>query len=127
MNEEMLYKAIGLKEQSEELEKNIEFVNEQLAELVSLEESLSFFDEREKEILAPLGKGIYLKSERKEDEFFVGVGAGIIVKKTPEEVRKIVQSQIVKLKETRMRIILKLEEYSREFGKMMGELEGVKG
>lgn len=128
-NEQILEKALQLRQQSEETEQQLGFVNEQLEEMDKFYEKLKMLeDSSEKEILAPLGRGVYIKSERNvEEKLFVEAGAGVVVRKTPSEAREVVKEQMEKFKEARMQLLGQLQEYSQEFAQMLGEIEHLKG
>ena len=127
-DQEMLQKAIMLKQQSEEVERQLNFVKEQISELEKFSENLKVLDEsKEKEILANLGRGVHMKVDRKtEEKLFVEAGAGVLVRKTPKEAREIIQEQIKKFNEARLQLTAQLEEYASEFRKMIAEVEKVK-
>ena len=126
--EEILYNAIDLRKRSEEIERNLQFVNEQVAELEGFEKGLEFLqNEEEKEILAPLGKGVFVKVEkRKSEKLFVDVGAGVLVRKTPEETRKVILEQMRKFKEAKIQLTTELEGFAAQFREMMEEVEKLK-
>jgi len=130
MSEELLMKAMQLKQQSEEIERQLNFVNEQIMELGRFSEGLKFMDEdkAEKGMLAGVGRGVYVKASRKKDEkLFVEVGVGVLVRKTPEETRAVIDGQIRKFNEARIQLKEQLEGYAAEFGKMINEIEELKG
>lgn len=125
--EEILQKAFVLKQQSEQVEQQLNFVNEQIAEMEQFVEKLRVLAESdEEEILAPLGRGVYVKSKREKDErLFVEAGAGTVVRKTPKEAREIVQEQMRKFQEARIHLTGQLQGYAQEFSKMVGEREEI--
>jgi len=126
--QELFQKAVMLQRQSEETEQQLRFVDEQIAELEKFKEGLkSFRESKEKEILANLGKGVYVKSEIKDREkLFVEVGAGVIVKKTPIEAMKVVEEQIARFENARVQIASQLESYNEELRSMIGEIENLR-
>jgi len=128
MNQEILQKAMMLRQQSEETEKQLQFVSEQINELEQFGENLRVLGEdKEKEMLASIGKGVYVKTERNvEEKLFVEVGAGVLVKKTPAEARKIILGQVKKFHDARIQLSAQLEAYGEKFGEMMGEVEKMK-
>lgn len=124
MNEQILYRAIELKARSEEVEKQLQFVNEQIAELERFRDGLQFMHENNsKEILAPLGKGVYTKADLKGKEVFVEVGAGVVVKKTMQETHGVINEQIKKFVDVKMHLKEQLESYIAELGSMFEEVE----
>jgi len=126
--QELLQRAMALKEQSEEIEKQLDFVNEQIKDLEQFSENLSLLgEEKESEMLANVGRGVHVKVERKKDEkLFVEVGAGVIVKKTPEESVKIIKGQIGKFQEAKLQLTSQLHGHAEEFRKMLKEVERIK-
>ena len=127
-SQELLQKAVELKQQSEEVERQLDFVNEQIKELEQFSKNLALLEtEKEKEILASLGKGVYIKAKRDEDEkFFVEVGSGVMVRKTSKEAREIIKEQIGKFQEARVQLTAQLQSHAEEFRKMLKKVERVK-
>jgi len=127
MEQEILQRAMMLRQQSEESEKHLEFVQQQIAELDDFSQTLEEFDKnKEKEMLAPLGKGVYAKADRKDEKLFVDVGAGIMVRKTPKEARKIISEQMKKFTEAKVQLTAQLEAYRVEFTKMLESVENMR-
>jgi len=124
MDEKLVMEAMNLQRQSEEAEQQLRFVEEQISEMEKFEAGLQEFEEsNEKEMLALLGKGVYVKSDVKEKELFVEVGAGVVVKKSAEDVRKTIGGQIKKFNQARMQLTERLEIYTIELGRMVKEIE----
>jgi len=125
MDMDMIYRAQMLQKESEESERNLQMVEEQISELELFEKNLGELkDSKGKEMLASLGKGVYIKSDIKEEKLFVEVGAGVVVRKTREETKKTIELQIGRLKEVRIQLIGQLEEFKMSFGEMVREIEG---
>ena len=124
--EEMLYRATVLKNQSEQLENTIQSANEQIKELEELNSTLSLIKNGEKQVLNPIGKGIYLKANIENDELFVNVGSNIVVKKTIPEGKKMIEEQTSKLRKASLEISMQLQQYAMEFQHMLKELNKIK-
>ncbi len=124
MNEELLVRAQTLQNESQEVEQNIKIINEHIEDLAKFAENLDSLDKsEEKEILASIGRGVYIKSKIDEDKkLFVEIGAGIIVKKTPAETKKVIAEQLKKFEEAKLQLRTQLELYAREFRKMVEDL-----
>ena len=92
----------------EALQSKLENSNNQLTSLLSLKETISQYPEikNNDEILVSLGSNIFTKAFIKKDDLIVGIGSDTLVNKSPEEVSKIINSQIEAVNE----FILKLEE-----------------
>ncbi|MBU0760996.1 MAG: prefoldin subunit alpha [Nanoarchaeota archaeon] len=127
-NEELLQRAVMLKQQSEEIEKQLDFVSEQIKDMEQFSENLGVLqDEGAGEILANIGRGVHMKVDTKEGEkLFVEVGAGVLVRKTPEEAREVVKEQIRKFNEARRQLTAQLQEYASQFNEMLKEIEKLK-
>lgn len=124
----ILQRAMMLRERSEEIEKQLGFVGEQISELQQFSENLEILKKSgEREMLANIGRGVHMKVERKGDEkLFVEVGAGVVVKKTPEEAKEIVEGQVKKFQEAKVHLTSQLQGYAEEFRKMLKEVEKIK-
>jgi len=110
--EEIIMKASLIEKHLNELNERIEYVIQQILELEEFKSNLKFLKEAKgKEILATLGKGIYAKSLCQDENLFVNVGAGIVVKKTLKETEEIITSQIKNLHEAKTSLLASLEVY----------------
>ncbi len=90
----------ALDQQYSQVMQQLQFIEQELLELDEFSKSLSHLQSSdEKEILAPLGRGVYMPASRHaEKKLYVEVGAGVVVLKTPEEAAKVVESQLEQLK-----------------------------
>jgi prefoldin subunit 5 len=61
--------------------------------------------------------------EVKEKNLFVSVGAGIIVKKSPKETIKVIEDQLMRLKEAKMQLDAKGQAYAYAFQQLLMELQ----
>jgi len=127
-NQELLNKAMRLREQSEEIERQLDFISEQISDLQNFHSSLELLkQENEKEMLAHIGRRTYLKvSLLEKDKLFVEVGSGIVVRKTLEEAIKDVEKQLKKFQEAKAHLALQLKGYADEFRKLLQEVENIK-
>ena len=78
---------------------------------------------KEKEILAPLGKGVFIKSEIKDKKIFVDIGAGVLVRKSPKEAREVIEDQLKKLEEMRQEIHKHIESTNQELQSLVMGIE----
>lgn len=120
----MLMKAQFIQKQSEELEQNLQIVDKELEDLQDMHSSLDFLNKsKETSTISTIGKGIHVKTNLESKELLVEVGAGVVVKKTPEEAKKIIAQQIKKLSEARGHLSGKLEIYQRTLASIVNEIE----
>jgi len=111
MNQEYLLKLSMLQQEAEKISQENEAVVKQIAELNELKDNLKTFEEnKEKESLVSLGKGIYTKAEFKDKELYVNIGAGIVVKKDVLNTIKLIDEQIKKLEIARLEYIKAMED-----------------
>lgn len=125
MDAESVFQASLLERQANELEQNLQLVEAQINQLEEFKKSLEFLiKSKDNEILASFGRGVYVKSTLKDKEkLFVEVGAGIMVKKTPEETKAIIESQISRLKQARMQIISQIEMTQEQLEEFLSEID----
>ena len=123
MDDELIIKLQETHRQSQEIEEKFKVVEQQLDELQKFASSLEDLDKNSnKEILASLGKGVYIKSDIKDEKLFVDVGSGILVRKSIEESRQVVEEQSKKLNEMKIQLVAGNETIAE---KMRGLIEKV--
>jgi len=124
MNQELLFQASLIQKQSEELENHLGLLQNQISELSQLKESLSHIaNTSDKEMLSLLGKGVHLKTELKSKDLYVEVGAGIVVKKTPQETLEVITNQLKRLTEVKVQLSNQLEIYQQTMRKIIRDVE----
>ena len=96
--EEIIFKLSMLEQQSEEIKKNLEELDGQSNDLDNLKQSLEKLgSDKGKEILANLGRGVFLKSKASDEKVFVNVGSKILVRKSFSEASEIIDKQLVEI------------------------------
>ena len=124
MNQELLFKAQFLQKQAEEMGESLQAVDGELADLQKTDTHLEFFiTNKEKSSISSIGKGLHVKTNIEGKELFVEVGAGIVVKKSADEARKIIDIQIKKLQEAKSHMMGKLEIYQKTIESVVMEIE----
>jgi len=76
-----------------------------------------------KEILAPIGKGIFAKAKLLSEELIVNVGNGNLVEKTIDETKEIISNQEKRLKDSRENLEKELERINEKITETMKEYE----
>lgn len=124
MNEEKIIEISKIERNARILEEEIGMIEMQIAELGAFKENLNaLMKMKEKEMLASLGKRVYVKTLAEDTKkLFVEVGAGVVVRKTPEETIKIVDEQILRLEDARFEIIERLNEYQGQLQDFVREI-----
>jgi len=124
MNQELMIKAQSLERESQQAEETLKFVDEKIAEMENFSRTLNDFNNsKDNSTLSSLGNGVFARTELKDKELFVNVGAGILVKKTPQQAQETIKSQIKALTEARMQIMARLEQCTSAFMQLMAEME----
>ncbi len=122
--QEVLYKFSMFEKQIQELQQQIQAVERRVVELNSLNFGLSeLIGGKDKEIFAPLGKGIFVKAKLISEELNVDVGNGNFVKKTIPKTKELIEEQIKKLGQIKQELEHNLEELGEELTKMMNEIQ----
>lgn len=125
MSEELLYQAQLLQQEAEKVNSQLEAVDQQLTELSSFTSYLSTIStlkEKDTEILASIGKGIYTKTNLVSRDLYVEVGSGVVLKKTPAEVQKVIEDQIRKLKEIHIQLLSQREICLHTFQEILQDI-----
>ena len=78
---------------------------------------------KDSEILAPIGRGIFVKAKIISDELTVDVGEGTFVKKPIPETKKIILEQIEKLNNMKNDLENELEKINQEITNIMQEVQ----
>lgn len=122
--QELMLKASLVEKHIEELNEKLGYLTQQLLEMEQFNKDVVFLkDSKGKDILAPVGKGIYLKSTIEEKNLFVNVGAGVVVKKSFEDTKAIIESQIKNFQEARMQLTANLEIYKNFLAQTFNTIE----
>ena len=129
MEQEILQTAMIMRQQSEETEKQLSFINEQVYEMEVFLEGLKELERSDKEeILANLGRGVYAKANLiRKEKLFVEVGSGVVVRKSNKEARVVIEEQLKRFREAQIQLRDQMEIYAREFRKLLREVEKLKG
>ncbi len=122
--QEVLYKFSMFEKQIQELQQQIEAVERGIMDLNSLNFGLDeLTGSKDKEIFAPLGKGIFVKAKLISEELNVDVGNGNFVKKSIPETKDLVEEQIKKLEQIKTELENNLEQLGKELTDMMKDIQ----
>lgn len=122
--QEILFKLSLIEQRMQSLHQQLQAVEQGMIELETLKIGLEEFnDSKGKEIIAPLGKGIFTKAKVTSDKLIVDIGNRNLVNKSVEDTQKLIAEQIVKLSEAKENLNENLEATSKDAEKM---IEGFK-
>ena len=123
--QEIIFKLSIFEQQIQQLQQQIQAVEQGIIELQGLSEGFNELKNSEgKEIMAMIGRGIFIKSKIISEELLVDVGGQNFVNKTIPETQELIKEQVVKLKDARESLNNSIEEVSHEAEKLMGEFSG---
>lgn len=124
IDQEIMQKLENFNHKSEYLKEQMDVIGKQVIELSKFKETLkSIRNEKEKEILAPLGKGVYVKADMKSDKLFIEVGSGIVVRKSIEEAEEIITEQSKKLEDMQNHLVLENENLHSKIESLIKDFE----
>ena len=113
-----------MEQEANKLSQQMQLVENNLNEIQEIKKGLEEIEKKEtKEILANIGKKIYIPVEIKEKNLIIEVGNRKFVKKTIPEAKELIEEQIGKLDSARQQINERLEELQEEAGKLMMQIE----
>jgi prefoldin alpha subunit len=99
-NKMMEYQAVS--KQLTQIKSHLAQLQKHKDDLEVMKDSLSYLDSVEdgKEIMVPLGSGVFFRSEKvKGNKIIMNVGAGVVVEKTFTEASRVVDDQIREISE----------------------------
>ncbi len=120
--QELIFKLSIFEQQIRQLQQQINAVGEGIMELETLDFGMDELkNSKGKEILAPVGRGIFIKAKVESEEMIVDVGGRNFVKKSVLDTQETIKKQIEKLKEVQEELNKNLEEVGRDVEKTIGE------
>lgn len=127
MNQELMLRASLIERQAEELNQSLTYIAQQIADLEEFKENLKVFSKSgQNEMLSAIGRGVYAKTSLKNKDLFVSVGAGVIIKKTPEQTQETIDQQVKNLHEAKIQLMGQLEICNKAIRETLAELESQK-
>lgn len=118
--QEKMLRLNMLAEDARQLEQQIVMIEQQVLELQILITTLDDIEKaKEKdEMLSPIGKNIFIRTELLSKELIVNVGAKTLVKKSIPKTKQLIENDIAKISELK-------EKLTAEFQKIVAELQGM--
>lgn len=113
--QELMFKLSMFEQQIQQLHQQLQLVEKNIVDLNSLDFGM---DELRgsvgKEVLAQLGRGIFVKTNMTSEELIVDVGNKNFVKKSITDTKKLIKEQIEKLHQIEGELKDKIEEINEE-------------
>jgi prefoldin alpha subunit len=124
MDQEAIMKIQMMEQETNSLNEQLKMVDSNVAEMNDLIASLEEIDSTDtKEIMANLGKRIFIPVDIREKKLIVEVGKGNFVKKSVGDTKKIVVEESDKLAEAKNQIMSRLNELQEDMNKMIMEFQ----
>lgn len=129
MKQEQIIQIQLMEQEANQLNEQLQLIEQNVREMTELKASLDEIEgsKDKAEILANLGKKIYIPVEIKDKNLIVEVGKGNFIKKSIKDTEKVVDEQIKKLMEGRGQIMTRLEQLHDGMQKIVGEIEKEEG
>jgi len=124
MEQEHIIQFQMMEQEVNQLNEQLQLIEKNISEMQELAESLEEIKKSEStEILANLGKRIYIPVEIKEKKLLVDVGKGSFIKKSIPETKTVIEDQIKRLIEGRDQVIKRLEDIQEEMKRLFESVE----
>jgi prefoldin alpha subunit len=124
MDKSQLMQLQMMEQEANQIEQQLQLIEQHTSDLNSLKIGLDELEKTDKkEILANIGKGIYINAEIKNKELLVEVGDKNLVKKTIPETKKIVESQIAKLTDAKQEMMQRIESLGLEMNEIIRTID----
>ena len=124
MDQEAIMKIQMMEQESNQLNEQLQMIEQSVNEMLELKASLDEIGKNEnKEILANIGKRIYIPVEIKDKKLIVEVGKKNFVKKTIPQAKEIITDQLKKLITAKAQTMERLEALQTEINGLMEVLQ----
>lgn len=122
--QEMLFRFSMFERQIKEIQQQIESVERGIIDLTTLNFGLDeLVGSKDKEIFAPMGRGIFVKAKLLSEELNVDIGQGNFIQKSIPETKELIEEQIKKLEQVKKELEHSLEEFGEELTNMMNQAQ----
>lgn len=122
--QEIMYQLAMLEQQIQHLQQQLQAVEESNLDLNTL---LLALDDLKgsvgKEVMAPLGRGIFVKTKLLSEDLVVDIGGRNLVGKSITDTKKIISEQIEKLNQIKKELIERIEESGKELTRIISKEE----
>ena len=121
--QELNFKFQMLEQQIVAIQQQLQAVEQTLLDMASLNLGLDEI-KKDKEILSPIGAGIFAKAKLISEELIVAIGEKNYIKKSIPETKNLIQEQIIKLEKVKESLEGEFEKINEEVTKTMVEYQG---
>ncbi len=120
--QEMMFKFQMYEQEIQQINQQLQAIEQAIQDMKSIDQGLEEIKGSEgKEILAPVGRGIFVKAKVLSEDLTVDVGNKTFVKKNVEDTKNIITDQIERLEEIQEQLHSRLEEINSELTRIIME------
>lgn len=120
LDQETIQKFQAYEQQIQYIQKQMQIIEEGIKDLEILKSALdSLKGAKNKEILAPIGRGVFVQAKLLSEELITDVGDRTLVKKNIKDTKRISQEQIEKLEEIKKELQDRLKEIDKEITELI--------
>lgn len=114
--QEKMVRLSILEQQARQIQQQLEMLDQQIIELQLLRMNLDDLKKAEvkDEILASIGRNIFIKTALQSKELLVDIGAKTVVKKGIDEIKELIDKDVSSLSTTREKIMEELNQLAAE-------------
>jgi prefoldin alpha subunit len=124
MDQQQIMQIQMMEQEAQQLNQQLQLIEQNVSEMQELELSLEELNKEDsKELLANLGKGIYIPVEIKDKKLIVEVGKKNFVKKTIPQAKEIITDQLKKLITAKAQTMERLDALQTEINGLMQVLQ----
>ena len=124
MKQEQIIQIQMFEQESQQLNQQLQLIEQNKSEMQELGLSLDEIEKKENnEILANIGKGIYLPVEIKDKKLIVEVGNKTFIKKSIPQTKEIIKEQLERLAIGKSQISERLEVLQIEIEELMKKVD----
>jgi len=113
--QELIYQLSILQQQAQQIQEQLQLVEQNVSDLNSISNGLNELKgKKDSEMLAPLGRGIFVKAKILSEELTVDIGKKNFVKKSIPETQEIVAIQIEKIEQIKEQLLDELDKINNQ-------------
>jgi len=122
--QELMMKFQMFEQQINQIQQQLQMIEENIGELGNLNLGIEALKGKKgEEILAPIGRGIFVNAKLESEDLTVDVGGKNFVKKNIDDTRELISEQVKKLQDAKAQLEGSLEGINQEMVKLMSDVQ----
>ncbi|MDO8623026.1 MAG: prefoldin subunit alpha [archaeon] len=122
--QQLIFRLSMYEQQIQQIQQQLQLIEHGIIELAELNIDLEDLKgKKDKEILAPIGKGIFVKAKLLSEDLIVDIGDRSYVKKDIDQTKKIIERQVEKLENAKKELRNSLVEIDNQVSEMIEQAE----